>query len=195
MIMSKTNIPHRLPHYDAFMESIAILALPLSGSELHGVMCGYLCAGAMDQGEAYLRTLMLQTHDSGERSAMLSIFSMYAISQQQLMHLGFDFQLLLPDENEPLFNRAQAFSEWCDGFIQSLTRVGVDYHQLDDEDTEEAIQHLSEFAQLDCDSIQVDSTDEEAFMEVCEYARMAVLHIHSDLHLKTLKQEETKTTH
>ena len=193
--MPTTTIPHHLPDYDTFLDSIAVLALPLSASELHGTMCGYLSAGATEEGETYLHSLTLQKKDPAMRAATLSLFRVYAICQQQLTQLGFDFQLLLPDENEPLTQRAQAFSEWCDGFIQSITRIGIDYNQIEDDDTQDAIQHLSEFAELDYESLRVDTEDEEAFMEVCEYARMAVLHVHCDLHMKTIEKKSAKITH
>lgn len=176
--MSTTNAPLRLPSYQEFTESIAILALPLSASELHGVMCGYLCAGAVKDGEAYLRALMAHNKDVVMRVAL---FGVYAVSQQQLLNFDFEFQLLLPDDDYPLVERAQAFSDWCEGFTQGLNQAGVGYEQLQEDEAQEALQHLVEFAQLDTHSLSVDEEDERALMEVVEYGRMAVLHIHSDL--------------
>ena len=73
--------------------------------------------------------------------------------------------------------------------------AGVDYNHLQDEDAQEAIQHLIEFAHLDYQSLKVDDEDERALMEVCEYARMAVLHIHSDLQASKLERDNSETTH
>ena len=56
--MSEENNRLHLPLYDDFVASISGIALTLSGSGLHGMMCGYLCAGADSQGEAYLRALL-----------------------------------------------------------------------------------------------------------------------------------------
>lgn len=56
--MSLDNDSLHLPKYDDFVQSISVLALTMSGSELHGIMCGYLCAGADSQGEAYIRALL-----------------------------------------------------------------------------------------------------------------------------------------
>ena len=188
--MSTISGPLYLPNYHTFLESIAVLALPLSGSELHGIMSGYLCAGANSEGVAYLRALMTNMKDVTLRGAVLSLFGVYAVSQQQMISLDFEFQLLLPDDDTPLAERAQAFSEWCDGFTQGLTMAGVLYDQLQEEESQEALQHLIEFSQLDYHSLSIDEDDERALMEVTEYARLAVLRIHGDL-LQANGQSET----
>lgn len=178
MSTTTSNTPLRLPSYQEFMDSIATLALPISASELHGVMCGYLCAGAIRDGEAYLRALMANNKDVVMRVAL---FGVYAVSQQQMLNFDFEFQLMLPDDDYSLTERAQAFSDWCEGFTQGLHQAGIGYDQLQEEEAQEALQHLVEFAQLDAHSLSVDEEDEKALVEVVEYGRMAVLHIHSDL--------------
>lgn len=193
--MSTPNTPLHLPDYDRFVESISILSLPISGSELHGVMCGYLCAGATSEGEAYIRALMTHRKDPSLRETALALFGLYAVSQQQMTNVDFGFQLLLPDERASLAERAQAFSEWCEGFTQGITMAGVGYEQLQEEDAQEALQHLTEFAQLDYQALHIDEEDEQALMEVSEYARMAVLHIHDDLQASHQTKGPTQTAH
>ena len=193
--MSTDRALIQLPEYYTFIESIGILGLPFSGSEIHGVMCAYLCAGAIKEGEAYLRALMTNHQDAGLRNAALALFGLYAVSQQQIAGFNFEFQLLLPDDDAPLLDRAQAFSEWCEGFMQGMRMAGITGEQFHDEEAEEAFQHLAEFAELDCDSLQVNETDERALMEVSEYARMAVLQIYLDLHAEHRPKERSETAH
>lgn len=177
-----TATPLHLPDYDTFTQSIGVLSLPISSSELHGTLCGYLCAGATKEGEMYLRALMENKRNKDLREATLALFEVFTVSQQQLTNFDFEFQLLLPSDDEGLSERAQAFSEWCEGFTQGLIIAGVDSEQLQEEDSREALQHLVEFAQLDCEGLNIDEEDEQALVEVSEYARMAVLHIYNDLH-------------
>ena len=193
--MTTTSIPLHLPNYHTFLESIAVLALPFSGSELHGVMCGYLCAGATSEGDAYLRALMTHQRDADLRLAALALFGVYAISQQHISSFDFEFQLLLPEDDDPLASRAQALSEWCDGFIQGLTLAGVSHEELREEESREALEHLTEFAQMDYQGLRIDEEDEHALMEVSEYARMAVLDIYSDLQASHLKDAPSETAH
>ena len=178
-----------LPNYDEFAETIAVLALQVSASLLHGMMCGYLCAGADNQGEAYVRALLNNKKDEVSRNAVLALFAVFSISQQQIYNFDFEFQMLLPDDGQSLLERAQAFSEWCEGFTQALTLAGVNTNQFYEEEAQEAFQHLIEFAELDCDSLDVGENDEQALMEVSEYTRMAVLRLHSDLIMKEKERD------
>ncbi len=171
----------KLPTYLDFSRAIANLRLPISCSELHGVLCGYLVANGQKGGEAYLRALLAKRKSEETRQAALALFDVFTISQQQLAQLGFEFELMLPEDNESLSVRAQAFSEWCEGFAQGLTVSGLDFNKLQNEETQEAIQHITEFAQLDYDELHVNEEDERALLEVIEYTRIAVLSIHADM--------------
>ena len=193
--MSPTSESLLLPLYQPFVDAIALLDLPISGSELHGVMCGYLSAGAVEEGNTYLRALIAQPTGQAARSAMLVLFEVYAVSQQQIDGLGFEFQLLLPDDHESLLFRAQAFSEWCEGFVQGIRMAGVEFDQLDDDDVQDAIAHINDFADLDYQSLQFDDEDERALTEISEYARMTVLHIHSDLRAHRINRGDAETAH
>ncbi|KTD07771.1 UPF0149 family protein [Legionella jamestowniensis] len=193
--MLTENKALHLPAYQMFIDTISVLELPISGSELHGIMCGYLCAGAPTEGEAYLRALTVKSKkDEATRSAAMAMFDVFLISQQQLANFDFEFQLLLPDDGEPLMTRAQAFSEWCEGFTQGINMAGVSYEQLKEEEAQEALHHILEFAQLDYESLQVDEEDEMALVEVSEYTRMAILKIYGDL-LEDNSQHGSRTSH
>lgn len=193
--MSGENVRLELPEYDQFLESLVGLPLSISASGLHGMMCGFLCAGADRQGEAYLRALLNNKKDEASRLAELAMFSVYSISQQQIANFDFEFALLLPNDEQALVERAQAFSEWCEGFTQGLNMAGVDADQFYDEEAQEALQHITEFAELDCDTLDVDEEDEKALLEVSEYARMAVLRLHSDLIANEKERCGSDTTH
>lgn len=185
----------QLPDYDGFIESIAVLALDISGSELHGLMCGYVCAGADNQGEAYLRALASNKKNQLIRAAILAMFAVFSISQQQIANFDFEFELLLPDEEVSLIERAKAFSEWCKGFTEGLSMAGVSMEVFYEEEAQEVLQHLIEFAELDCDSLDVDEEDEKALMEVSEYVRMAVIRLHGDLVMNKKEYGSSETTH
>jgi len=182
MIMSSANAPEHLPAYQQFVANIAVLDLPISASELHGLLCGYICAGEFQKGEHYLRALIVKDKNTGLiRSAASALYELYLLSKHQLTTLDFAFALLLPDDNDPLPERAQAFSEWCEGFTQAMTLSGIGYEELDEEESQDALQHMFEFAELDYQNLDISEDDEKALTEVSEYARMAVLRLSDDL--------------
>jgi len=88
--MSSQSVSSRLPEYQTFADSIAMLSLPISGSELHGMMCGFLCAGAVHKGEEYIRALMMQNINDASKAAILALFDVYTTSHQQIEHLDFE---------------------------------------------------------------------------------------------------------
>lgn len=193
--MSSEHDSLHLPEYGAFVESIVPLKIQISASELHGLLCGYLCAGADRQGESYIRALLHHKKDAESKNGLLSLFAVYSVSQQQITNYDLGFSLLLPNDDEALPERAKAFSEWCEGFTQGLTLAGIDSDDLEDEDAQDALQHLVEFAQLDYETLDVDEEDERALMEVIEYTRMAVIRLHGDLLINKRKGEQVGTTH
>jgi uncharacterized protein len=167
--------------------------LPISVSELHGLICGYVCAGLDSAGETYLRTLLSSFPKEKSREAMKALFELFTLSQQQMSSGDFAFYMLLPDDEESLPERAKAFSEWCEGFTQGITLSGIRYEDLEDDETKEALHHISEFAQLDYEAMKVSESDEKAFLEVSEYTRMAVIQLHDTLLI--VQGNKDKTTH
>ena len=176
-----SNSLHQYPTYPQFCEQLSILALPISASMLHGILCGYLCAGALHEAETYLRALTSAHRGEPARVATQALFGLYSVSQQQIDEDNFSFQLLLPEDDEPLDVRAKAFGEWCEGFTKTLTGLGIAHEQLEEEECQESLVHLLEFSELDYTALQVQEEDERALMEVSEYARMAVLRLYWDL--------------
>lgn len=194
--MTQQHHAEHLPQYYQFLDALEPLSLPISPSELHGMMCGYLCAGATAQGEGYLRALLGNRKDEESRLVARSMFEVYTISQHQLAEQDFGFELMLPPDEAPLFDRAVAFSEWCEGFVQGLDISDVAVDEIVDEEAQEAFQHIIEFADLDVDSLDVDEEDENALMEVIEFTRVAVVGLHGELMKDATRQGGAKkTTH
>ena len=86
-------------------------------SELHGLLSGMLCA---DRGMDYGQWLdLLSANDVAsltptERDMLSRLFE---TTRDELTSPDFDFHLLLPDDEEPLADRARALGEWCRGFL------------------------------------------------------------------------------
>lgn len=183
----------KLPDYNAFTEKLTPLNMPVSYSCLHGILCGYLCIGAVYQAEQYLQ-MASQKKDTASRTALSALFELFSVSQAQLADPEFGFQLFVPDDETPLEDRAKAFSEWCQGFTQSLEQSGLRAEYFDEEDSQEALKHLKEFSELNYEEITMDEHDEKAFMELYEYARIAVMRMHQDIQKNPKIVKKNKTT-
>jgi len=84
-------------------------------SEIHGVLCGQICAEA-DKYDVNLSLEILELPSDVE-DVVTNLFKMLAEDiRSQLQSEDFSFQPLLPDDDESFEHRLQALSSWCDGF-------------------------------------------------------------------------------
>jgi uncharacterized protein len=102
---------------------------------------------------------------------------------------------MIPGDNESLHERAKAFREWCEGFSQGLSMGGLNFDEVEEDEVQEAIQHIEEFAELDINGLEVCEEDERALMEVSEYTRMAILRIYGDLKQTHPQEKDKKKAH
>lgn len=168
-----------LPKMQVVTHAANQLNLPYSASQLHGFLCGFLCAGSKLDERAFIKSLLAETKNASDE-AIATVASLYQVSKTQLQSMSFEFHLLISDEL-PLPERAKALGLWCDGFGQGLSDADVDFSALTEQEAKDALLHIHEIAEIDYENTSVTEDDEKAFFEIFEYVRMAVLMIHSTL--------------
>ena len=167
--------------YDHFNQNLEVLDLPIDVCQLHGILSGCLVAGAPDQAENYLRSLILNRSGPEVREATNTLFSLITITQAWLTNFGFEFHLLLPEDTSLLPERLESFACWCQGFMKGLDMGDLSVDDIDNEDVLEAIGHIDDFADMDAADFDYEEDDEKAYFEITEYVRLSVLHIFCDL--------------
>jgi yecA family protein len=154
-------------------DELADLLLPLgtinSPSELHGLLCGKLCAGAQLSETSWLLEAaefldFTQAPDERVRDALSRL---YHQSREQLDQ-DFSPLLMLPDDDTAMEERVSALSQWCHGFLSGFGGVS-----REEALSEEALAMLEDLAAIVNISADEDDEDEEAdYMEVVEYVRV-----------------------
>lgn len=167
-----------LMDYSDINETIVKIDSPLSTSTIHGILTGFICTGPLSHGKSWLEPLLGKKLSIKEAEIKNKLISLYETTYNILLRQDFSFQLLLPAEETDLRERAEALSDWCQGFLTGLAFAGlnIDSHELEEE-TKEIFYHLREFAKLDYEDITVSEQDEEAFTELYEYIRSATMMI------------------
>lgn len=172
-----------LPGYWEVADCLAVAALPMSPSQLHGRLCGYIAAANKADGFAWLETLLRakQAQDEAPMEARDTFLNLYRYSFSHITQMDFSFALLLPIEDESIEERAAALGEWCHGFIQGLQMLGIEIDTAQTEELRDALFHIEEISRLDYDNLSITEEDERCFVEVYEYVRMAVLSLYAEL--------------
>jgi len=176
MSAENTN-PIELPDFDLIanlfvQEGVQVV----SPSELHGLFCGHLAAGARSQPDALLRSAceLMDIDQLSEESSKVGVLALYQVALAQLQSTDMSFQLLLPDDESALSERVQMLGAWCTGFLSGFGLQGSHSNSSMSKETRETLQDLGQIAQIEAD---IDDTEENEadMMEVQEYVRMACL--------------------
>lgn len=155
-------------HYQQLAQQLDDLSL--SPAEVHGILCGLLCARAPRLPEDWLDEL---PHDQGDLSAAREALTALAErTRAELAGPELALTLLLPDEERPLPERVEAVYDWCRGLLYGLGLAQVDPAGF----TPEAREILDDFiaiTQLDLATLELGEESEQALTEITEFTRVA----------------------
>lgn len=155
----------------------------INASELHGSLCGYLCAGGAAGTNAWCEALALEALQdvlSDNANARRIFEQFFDQSRTRLLDPQLGFEPLLPDCEGPLLDRAAALMEWCRGFIGGLGLAGNEGADALSVEGQEVLADLSRFAASDLETGDSDE-DDANFTEVFEYVRMGALFLQTEL--------------
>ena len=164
----------------------------MGATESHGALCGMLCAQGATEASQWM-LFVLGEHE--ETSKLLQqtgkkLLQIHQISVEQMNDTDAEFELMLPDDDEPLEMRVEALGTWCQGFVYGLSVGGIKEDTVLPEDSKELIRDILEISRAGyvADNEAELATEEEnteedevAFMEVSEYVRMGILLIYEEL--------------
>jgi len=154
---------------------VARLRLGTSASELHGSLTGYLAGGGAVDGDALLGVLELDGEATEPTAADLAALGALAQhSQAALADTELGFEPLLPADDRPLHERAEAVVEWCRGFLGGFGLAGAAVQASLSAEAQEVLRDLGTIAGSSFD-FGNESEDEDALIEVHEFVRMAAM--------------------
>ncbi|CAM5396574.1 UPF0149 family protein [Rhodanobacter lindaniclasticus] len=151
------------------------LRLGTSASELHGSLTGYLAGGGAVDGNAVLGVLELDGEAIDPTAQDLALLDRLARqSQASLADAELGFEPLLPADDRPLHERAEAVVEWCRGFLGGFGLAGAAVQASLSGEAQEVLRDLGTIAGSSFD-FGNESEDEDALIEVHEFVRMAAM--------------------
>ena len=168
--------------FEHFSEALAQSESPLPPAEVHGLMSALVCVPGVG------RMSVLQGEVQGPDVDAPAAAPVRAMLQKAWEHTtealdatDFTFDLLLPDDEEPLEQRTAALGSWCHGFLAGLGLAGVgEHHKALSGDAREFLDDVQEMSRIESDP-EEDDEAEAAYAELVEYLRVGVLLLREEI--------------
>lgn len=177
-----------LPNYGELTQALNKTTLKLHPSQVHGLISGILCGNP--KSTAAWEELVTGGKESTQTHQLLQ--TLYDASAKQLADFLFEFELVLPSDSDDLPVRAEALTLWCQGFLTGLKLAQIQIVDREPSEITEAINDLIEIAKMNYEEVVASEEDEDAYIELVEYVRMAVILIYQDL--REAEQEASKAS-
>jgi uncharacterized protein len=163
--------------YEACNTIVVQSDVDLSASEAHGMAAGMLCVNEHTNSVQWLSELLDTDHSLTDEDKALLV-RLFENTRNSLASDEFEFDLFLPDEETLLSRRVEALRNWCKGFLFGVG-TGSDASSNWPDDVREILKDILEFTKLDIEA--EGEEDENAFMEITEYLRSAVILLRDEL--------------
>ncbi|QAU24364.1 hypothetical protein EO087_10475 [Dyella sp. M7H15-1] len=177
--------------HDELDDVIAHLRLAVSPSELHGSLCGFLTGN----GRLGRRPLLEVLHLDGGGVTVPPVDQavldqLVRQSEVELADPELGFEPLLPADDRPLHERADALVDWCRGFLGGFGLGGPDALANVSDESKEILRDLGSIASASLDFGNEDE-DEDALIEVHEFVRMGAMLLFTECHIPNQSSSDT----
>jgi yecA family protein len=164
--------------YSKLSEMLEASGAPFGAAEMHGSLCGLICAGGRSMGQQWLSAQVFEI--AGQHADSQGLEEAFGDVEEDLWAgltgVSMEFSPLLPADSESLRERVAALALWCHGFLTGLVLGGVDYRagiRPDCSEIAEIIADFSEITKADPEgSDQGEEVDEAAYVQLTEYVRV-----------------------
>jgi uncharacterized protein YgfB (UPF0149 family) len=148
-------------------------------AEAHGTLAGCLCAAIGYRFEDWL--LEILPEGRAHPVARETLRELYVDTAGALEGTEMEFELLLPEDEQPIDARTAALALWCQGFLYGLgTSVVQDESGLPGE-IGEIVRDLTEITHVAVDTAQTEQSNESAYAELVEFVRVGVQLVFDEL--------------
>ena len=141
-------------------------------AEAHGTLTGGLCAASGYRFEDWLREILPEGRAAPAAASQLQ--HLYSATAAALLQRDFEFELLLPEDGQPIDARTAALAQWCQGFLYGLGAGAIRDARALPGDAGEIVRDLVEISRAGVDAEQAEESNESAYAELVEFVRVGV---------------------
>jgi uncharacterized protein YgfB (UPF0149 family) len=172
----------RLDYYE-LGDALARAQISVDAADCHGLLAGLVCATGFADPKTWVAQVF-EAYDPKDRLQVEAFRQLQALYENTLLRINshdLDFELLLPDDEDPLRDRTEALGSWCSGFLTGLGLGGLGDQSGLPEEVTELLDDMAQIARVDFDLEVPEEEDLAAFEEVVEYVRVGALYINEEL--------------
>lgn len=167
--------------YEELENTLQQMGAQISAAETHGLLTGMVCLTNNSKDSVWHAALLECLDCKKPTEKQWKMFEKIVTNlRNNFAKLNFDFDILLPNENAGLKERVNALGLWCRGYLSGLGLVGITSEDLNNEIVKELVDDLSKIAHVSMGKKATDK-DEDNFIEIVEYVRIAVQNIQLEL--------------
>jgi yecA family protein len=152
-------------------------------SYAHGYWAGLICGGQSVSPKDWIIALYEAPDAWNDLDSLLARFflAVAEVTVEQLSDPHYIFQLLLPDDEDPMDERIASLSDWTRAFLIGFEAQGkIQPRPMLSAESKEALDDLQEITTLST-TFNETETEEQDYAEVVEYVRLAVLLLHQEM--------------
>lgn len=153
-----------------------------NAAQAHGLLCSCLAVGGAEAADEWLRLVLQGATAATECGDQL--LDLFDDTQRQLAARQSDFAPLLPADEEPATDRADALACWCEGFLHGLVSGSHPRDlkaRLAAEPIADIIKDLLQITRATAEDDADAETTESAYVELIEYLRVAAQLVYEEL--------------
>jgi len=149
-----------------------------NAGQAHGLLCSRLSIAGADGAKLWFAQVLEDADPDNEMRAGCEemLDALWAITWRQLVERQSEFSLLLQNDGDSASERAAAMGQWCEGFLHGL--VSEKHNEslkkrLATEPLADIIKDMLQITRVTVDEEDDVEGDENAFVELVEYLRVA----------------------
>lgn len=172
--------------YQQVADALEGVGAVMGAAAAQGLLCGMISAPGETDKAAWIAQVLAETQPRGEaaKTCLVALSGLYDRTRSRLDDVSMEFELLLPGDDLPLAERGRELGAWCDSFLLGVGLGGLKQDMPLPQEVGEALRDLGAIAQVEPEAVEAEE-NEEAFAELVEYVRVAVMLVRTSLLAET----------
>lgn len=162
-------------NYERLSELINTVEGFAQPAQLHGALCGHLCAGGRWNMTQFITHALdvIENNKKPENNEKREFQWLYTSTLESLESEDMNFSLIVPADNESLTFRLDALTCWISSFLSGFGSSGQNFSEISD-DVKEILQDLADISQVEAEG---DVDGEDDWYTILEHVRLAAVHL------------------